>query len=401
MPGSVTTRTTTGVGTTAEFDRSLRAVEEVGPLAAEQAGKAEAQRFLTEPVVEALRDTGLTAVLVPSELGGAGLTLPEAIEVFRAMAEFDASTAWTLAILANGGLFGRFLARTAFEELLDGGALLAGSLNPLAATAVPAAGGIRVSGRAPYASGCHHARWLLVAGWMYRDGERSFIDGVPELVASILPIGQATITDSWHTSGMRGTGSNDCLVDDVFVPDAFTFRWVDPQPQIGADGWNGIPMMVQIGAVLSPSVVGAGRAARHHFAELAGVKRPLGSVDLLADRAYAHVGIGRAEGLLLAAEDTLAAAADDVWRQGEAGMPFEDADRARLRARVVTAVALAAESVDVVHDVSGMSAVTAGSALERVWRDVHTASQHVNLNVARFETIGRIVLGREPGSPVI
>src|SRR3954452_3762851 len=198
MPGSVTTRSPTGVASTADFDRALRAVIEIGPLAAEQAAAAEAQRFLTEPVVEALRDSGLTAVLVPTALGGGGLTLPQAIEVFRAMAEYDASTAWTLAILANSGLIGRFLARPAFEELLADGALLAGSLNPLAATVVPAPGGVRVSGRAPCASGCHHARWLLVAGWMHRDGERSFVDGVPELVASVLPIGHATITDSWH-----------------------------------------------------------------------------------------------------------------------------------------------------------------------------------------------------------
>jgi len=116
MPGSVTTRTTTGVGTTAEFDRSLRAVEEVGPLAAEQAGKAEAQRFLTEPVVEALRDTGLTAVLVPSELGGAGLTLPEAIE--RNRRETFVPRWYRLAAVAQAlapGLVARMSARSGYR----------------------------------------------------------------------------------------------------------------------------------------------------------------------------------------------------------------------------------------------------------------------------------------------
>lgn len=394
-------RTTKPTEGAAAFEQARRAVADVGPLVAEQASVAEAQRCLTESVVAALADAGLFDIFVPRELGGAGLSLPEGIEVFRAMAEYDASAAWTLAILADGGLFGRFLERPAFEELVDGGARLAGSLNPMAATAVEAPGGIRVSGRAPYASGCHHARWLMVAAWMVRDGERSFVDGVPEFVASIVPMRQATITDSWRTSGMRATGSNDCLVDDVFVPEPFTFRWVNPQSRLADDDWGAIPMMVQIGAILTPSVVGAARGARHHFDDLAGVKRPLASVDVLADRAYAHVGIGRAEGSLLAAEDTLAAAVGDVWRQGRAATPFTDEDRARLRARTVTAVALAAESVDIVHDLAGMSSVAEGSGIERAWRDVHTASQHVNLNVARFETIGRIALGREPNSPVI
>ncbi len=383
------------------LDTALRRIEELGPVIAAEAAKAEELGHLTDAVVDGLRDAGLFGALVPADLGGLDLTLPESIEVFRTVAEHDASTAWTLAILADGALFGRLLGREAFAELVvNGTTMIAGSLNPLTAAAVPAEGGYRLSGIVNYASGSHHADWLMVAAWVERDGTRSLIDGIPELIAGIIPISEATILDTWSPSGMRATGSDDCRVDDVFVTERFTFPWGDGATR-SDDVWSRIPLFVQIGGALSSTAVGAARGALRSFVELAGAKRPSASFDLLADRPQAQLAAGEAEGLVLAAEATLAAAVEDVWQQGEAGRPFEPTDRARLRARAVTATRLAAESVDLLHDVGGMSAVAVGAPLERAWRDIHTATQHLVLNGARYEITGRILLGRDPGSPVI
>ena len=380
----------------------LRRIDELGPVIAGDAAKAEELGHLTDAVVDGLRGAGLFGALVPADLGGLDLTLPESIEVFRAVAEHDASTAWTLAILADGALFGRLLGREPFAELVvDGTTMIAGSLNPLTAAAVPAEGGYRLSGTVNYASGSHHADWLMVAAWVERDGIRSVVDGIPDLIAGIIPIGEATILDTWSPSGMRATGSDDCRVDDVFVAQRFTFPWGDAATRSDDDVWSRIPLLVQIGGALSATAVGAARGALRSFVDLAGAKTPSASFDLLADRPQAQLAAGEAEGLVFAAEATLAAAVEDVWLQGESGRLFEPTDRARLRARAVTATRLAAQAVDLLHEVGGMSAVAEGAPLERAWRDVHTATQHLVLNSARYEVTGRILLGRDPGSPVI
>jgi alkylation response protein AidB-like acyl-CoA dehydrogenase len=158
---------------------------------------------------------------------------------------------------------------------------------------------------------------------------------------------------------------------------------------------------MQFGPPLAASVVGAARGAQQRFVELAAAKRPTGVGTVLAERAYAQMAVGEAEGLILAAEDTLAAAVRDVWSQGETTRRFDLDSRVRMRSRVVASVRLAARAVDLLHDAAGMNGVAVPSALERAWRDVHTASQHVLLSVARLEITGRALLGLDPGAPVI
>ena len=118
---------------------------------------------------------------------------------------------------------------------------------------------------------------------------------------------------------------------------------------------------------------------------------------MLAERAYGQMAAGEAEGLILAAEDTLAAAAAEAWRRGERGEPFDRATRVAFRMRLVTAVRLAGRAIDLLHDAAGMSAIAVPSPLERAWRDVHAASQHILLGVGRIEVAGRALLGLDPG----
>ena len=94
------------------MSEALDAVHEVGTLAAKRADESERLGYLSDDVVEALHETQLLRVLVPDELGGLGLTLPESVEVSRLMSTYDASTGWTLSILGSGPVFGRFLSQS-------------------------------------------------------------------------------------------------------------------------------------------------------------------------------------------------------------------------------------------------------------------------------------------------
>jgi indole-3-acetate monooxygenase len=379
---------------------ALACVDAIGPLIVADARRAEDTGQLTPEVLAALHSTGLFRMLVPQELGGWDLTLPECVPVFRRVASYDASTGWLLAILADGALFARLIAPASLAEVCTEGSLLAGSLNPLAATARPVEGGYLLSGQAPYASGCLHATWLMVAARVLADPDASYTEGRPPLIAGIVPMDRATIQHTWSTSGMRATGSHDCLVDNVFVPDDRVFSWTSPEARF-VDHWAHIPLRIQLGSAISATVVGAARGTLQSFIALANTKVPLASAVALADRPHAQFAMGRAEGLVLAAEDTLDAATRDLWDQAATEHPFTVTDQARLRARAVTATRLSCEAIDLLHDVTGMSGIVRGSPLERAWRDAHTASQHFNLDVSRLEVTGRIALGRDPGSPVI
>jgi alkylation response protein AidB-like acyl-CoA dehydrogenase len=270
-------------------------------------------------------------------------------------------------------------------------------VSPTTSKAEAADGGYRFSGLANFASGCRHATWLMVGGWVHRDGKPAFTDAGPEFIAGVIPIAQVRITDTWSVTGMRATGSNDCAIDDVFAPHDWEFPWFGAKPRFDTGTFGRIPLLMQFGPGLAATAVGAARGAQKRFVALASEKRPVGAMLTLAERSYGQMAAGEAEGLILAAEDALAAAAAEIWRRGETGEGFDLYSRVAFRMRLVTAVRLAGRAVDLIHDAAGMHAIAVPSPLERAWRDVHAATQHVMLNVGRIEVAGRALLGLDPG----
>jgi alkylation response protein AidB-like acyl-CoA dehydrogenase len=113
------------------------------------------------------------------------------------------------------------------------------------------------------------------------------------------------------------------------------------------------------------------------------------------------MAFAEADGLYQAAHTVLMDATIDTWERGVANASFDNEVLAHKRVATVTAVRLAAQAIDLLHDAAGMSAVAADSVLDRCWRDVHTITQHIVLGTARFETAGRALLGLDPGGPVI
>ena len=152
----------------------LDRVDKIADVIRDHASESERLGHLAPPVVQALHDADLFRVLVPTELGGPGLTIPEAIEVMERVAEQDASTGWAYAILGASPVFARFLPPATFATLYGGElGLAAGSLNPVATQAEVVDGGYRFTGRGTYLSGSAHAQWIAVAGIVMKDGAPS------------------------------------------------------------------------------------------------------------------------------------------------------------------------------------------------------------------------------------
>jgi alkylation response protein AidB-like acyl-CoA dehydrogenase len=352
-------------------------------------------------IADALHQAGMFRIFLPRSMGGGGLTIPDSLHLIEEISRIDASVGWNLAICSAGPLFGHCLSRDAYDDIYrDPRAVIAGSLNPMTSQVTEGEGGWRFSGKATYASGSAHATYLMAAAVVIRDGAPQIIDGVPVLRAGLFPIEHANILGTWSTAGMRGTGSNDCIFENVFVPDNFTFDWLNARSTWQQGAFASIPLPLQIAGGLAAVVLGTARHALDELYEIAHVKVPVGARGTLRERAIAQTQYAQAEGLWRAASASFYQCHDDVWRKGEAGENFSLRDRALMRLGNVTAAKLALQAVDLVADAEGMNAAKT-SPIERCWRDVHTATQHVLLNTARFEVIGRVLFGLDPGSPVI
>jgi alkylation response protein AidB-like acyl-CoA dehydrogenase len=202
----------------------LEAVARIRPLIEEHAGSAEANRRLSDVVYDAMYQAGLFAMLAPKAYGGLELHPVEAMRVWEEVARIDSAAAWNLVMNQAISAYAAWLPAEGVREIFrDGPATTAGALNPPGA-ATRADGGWRITGQVPFGSGCHQAQWLAMPA-VEMDGDRPKLDpatGQPKPFAVFFPRSAATILDTWHTVGMRGTGSTDFAVHDLFVPDRLT-----------------------------------------------------------------------------------------------------------------------------------------------------------------------------------
>jgi len=376
--------------------------QKLAPIIREHADRAEREAQIPREVVDAFHDAGLFRILLPRKMGGGELTIPDSLRLCEEVARIDGSAGWNLAICSGGPMFGYNLSRAAFEKIYgDPLGLSAGSLNPATTRVVAADGGWRFSGKATYASGSGHASYLMAAGMVLRDGAPQMVDGFPTMRAGLFPIKNAKILNTWSTAGMRGTGSNDCEFENVFVPDEFTFDWLNAKSPWQRGPFENIPLQLQFVGGLVSVVLGTARHALDALNEIAQAKVPAAARATLRERPLAQIQYAQAEGLLHAARAYFYSCNDEIWRKGEAGESFSIQDRAHARLAVVTAAKLAVQAVDLVADAAGMNSALTSSPIERCWRDVHTATQHVLMNTTRFEVVGRVLFGLDPGSPVI
>ncbi|HZC45917.1 MAG TPA: acyl-CoA dehydrogenase family protein [Candidatus Acidoferrum sp.] len=377
-------------------------VQKIAPIIRQHADRAEREAQMPREVADAFHGAGLFRILLPRELSGGELTIPDSLRLCEEVARVDGSAGWNLAICSGGPLFGNNVSRAAFEKIFgDPRGVSAGSLNPMTTQVSPAEGGWRFSGKATYASASAHATYLMAAGLVLRDGAPQFVAGVPVLRAGMFPIKHAKILNTWSTAGMRGTGSNDCIFENVEVPDEFTFDWLNAKSPWRSGPFDNIPLPLQFAGGLASVVLGTARHALDTLNEIAQAKVPAATRAPLRERPIAQTQFAQAEGLLRAARAYFYDCNDEIWRKGEAGESFSIQDRAHARLATITAVKLAVQAVDLVADAAGMNSAQTSCPIERCWRDVHTAKQHVLMNSARFEVVGRVLFGLDPDSPVI
>jgi alkylation response protein AidB-like acyl-CoA dehydrogenase len=385
--------------TTATIQKLLDEVERIRPVLEKYATRAEADRQLTHEAWQAMGDAGLFTMLAPQAYGGLELPISDVMPVWEAVARIDPAAAWNLVMATAVAGFAAFLPAEGARELFARGpTTVAGALFP-PGRAIRDEGGWRVTGRVPFASGCHHASWGAMPAVVF-DGETPRIDpdtGQPTLLGTFFPRPQAQILDTWHTIGMRGTGSADLALDDVFVPDGRTMV-VAPltNPAAGFEGplYRLMPFPCILGeATVS---VGVAAAAVDALVHLARTKTPAYQTIPLREQLLPQYAAGKARARVEAARDTLHRAAREAYDETVAsGKLLSWEAKTRLQLAACFAAEACAEAVRLVHDVAGSAAIRLEQPFERLFRDAHVLTQHSSKSSPRYASAGRLLFGLE------
>jgi alkylation response protein AidB-like acyl-CoA dehydrogenase len=369
------------------------------PLLERNAERTDAERRLPSEVVQALRETGLCALMVPKRFGGYQTSVRAYVDVMSELGCGCGSTAWVASLINVCAWLASLFPEQAQKDIWESNpdAWAAGSLAPNGeATAV--AGGWRVTGRWPWASGSLHAQWGACGIHMKNESGEMVNFGL-----SLMPMSQLTIEDTWYMAGMKGTGSNTIVAKDVFVPE---HRFL-PYPQAFGGHYRTefkdeviyrvdlVPVTVLI---LAGSQIGIARAALEHVigksrsrgithtnfakqAESAGFQMQVAEAAMKIDTAILHAR----------------RAADDLDRAAGQGRHMDLAERARVRIDTALVAKYCREAVEVLVAAHGTSSLADSNRMQRLWRDVHTASHHAITEwQVNLEVYGKALLGIEP-----
>ena len=321
------------------------------------------------------------------------------------IASFDSVAGWLLMVANSGQWFSaRMPGKTVQEMFRDPDHCLIATAFQPPVEAREAPGGYRLTGRRPFASGIHAARWVCLTG-IIMEGERPrMVDGHPELISAIMPAANVEIVDTWYGLGLRGSDSNDVAVRDLFVPTAWTCPLV---PQFEANEHYRAPLyrLPVIGAIvlanIAPIALAIARNAIEEVRALCSKRVPMGSSVPLRDRGVAQARLGRAEGMLRAARALMYETMSEAWSRILAGESLTLAHKADFLMAATHAAQVGAEVTDTMFSSGGSSAVYVGQPLERLFRDSQVIRQHGFVAASRYETVAQVGLGLEPDLPIV
>ncbi|MFT7601189.1 MAG: alkylation response protein AidB-like acyl-CoA dehydrogenase [Acidimicrobiales bacterium] len=377
------------------------------PIVEQTRSEMDEQRRLTAPVVDALRGLGVFRMAVPVDLDGPALDPMTQVAVVEELSRLDGSVGWCTMIAAAGSYVSGFLTPDAATRWFGpADACLGGQLAPTG-RAVRVDGGYRVNGRFRFGSGSGHATAMLASCQVIEDGPDGAPirddRGRPEIRSALLRPDQVTIIDTWHTTGLWGTGSNDYEVHDVLVADE--------------DSWNPAGAMYRTEPLyryaplfLVPHAgvpLGIARAAIDALVDVADGKASaaLGGQAkegrTLADEVQCQEAVAIAEVKLGAARaytyDTVA----ELWDVLQAGERVQPKQRAVYRAMMTYGHQVAKEICISLADIGSTSSIFHGEPLQRALRDILTACQHRMVHPKLYVPAGRILLGRDSGDPMV
>jgi alkylation response protein AidB-like acyl-CoA dehydrogenase len=363
-----------------------------------QVRAAEGDRLATMPadLVQRAKAGGLFRVSLPRSLGGLELDPATTVQVFEEISRADGSAGWTI-VIGNSTAFFAWLDPAVARELIgEHPDFVSTSMWAPLGRAIPNhdGSGFAVSGRWPFNSGCPHADWLQVGVLVFADGAAPQVraSGAPDWRFVFIPASSAVIEDTWDTMGLRGTGSHHISLTDVRVPGRqLAAPFFEPARHDGPL-WR-IPLITQAGMYLAAVPLGIARRAIDEFAAIATTKTRGPSANSIGHDPAAQYQLALAEGELAAARSFLFDSIAEIWAAACRGDQPDLQQRARLLLAASTATRAAIAAVDRVFRLVGAEAVFAHHPLQRCFRDIHTAGQHILFSASRDQSYAKARLG--------
>lgn len=383
----------------------VRAATALQPTLRRYRDEIEREQRLPPALVKELHAAGFYRMVIPRALGGLQVDPLAYLRVVERLAEGAGSVGWNLANNGVAQLVTLGLPDDGVHEIYAKGAdtVVAGTAVQGGGEAVPVPGGYRVTGRWQFGSGCQESSWMLGSFQVLDDGRpRLGPDGRPLFWRGVFARAEAEIVPgSWDVAGLRGTGSFDWTVADVFLPERRTTPHLGMPLDNQWSRWPGVtydlPSPCWVGPHHSAVITGIARAGIDALIELAGGKTPRGRTGLLCDNPQVQDAIGRADAILNAGCAYRTAMITELWNTVATGRETTLEQRARCRLASVYAADSARQAMDLVYRHGGSTSFRRDSRLAECWRDLHVVGQTVTIAPEWYPIGGRVYLGMDPG----
>lgn len=360
----------------------LAAAAGAAEVARREASGAETARTLPPPTVDALANSGMLTLCLPEPYGGPGvdpLTFVEAIEV---VSQGDGAAGWATMIGSTTSSMAAYLDEATARELYPSTEAKTCGVFAPNGHGVREGDGYRVTGRWQWGSGSQHSTWIM-GGAICDDGSQR---------SCFFPSDRVEFHDTWFTTGLRGTGSLDYSVDDVYVAERMTVQPGVSKPQVDTPSTR-FPNFTLLAIGVAAASVGIARNALDELVEIASEKRPQFSSKTLAASAYAQNEVALAESQWRAARAYLHDEVGRAWETAVAGDPVPVSSRVGMRLAAAHAASACAGVADAAFTVAGGSAVYDTSVLGRCLRDAHVVTQHIMVAPKLNEVLGKFLMG--------
>ena len=370
----------------------MTTLEQACVIANERAAASEALGRLDPAVVSALTQSGAFRLWTPEVYGGAGATISDGINALSQLARADGSGSWCAMIANTTALAGYRLRPDWAEKIFDDPNSCTGGFGMPAGRATVVDGGLRVTGEWAWGSGVDHCTWIG-GGVLVVDanGEpTTTADGSPAPFVFFEPA-DVKLLDTWHVSGLKGTGSTHYSVTDAFVPDGRWAQLAGAAPII--DGPAGqFSFFGALACGVTAVAIGLAQRAVDELIEL-GAKKPQSSSKSLGERAVVQGELATAQAAMGQARSYLLDVSDRAWNAVETGPGITDELKVELRLAATAGMKRSVEAVDLCYTAAGGAAVYNTSPLQRVFRDIHVGSQHAMVAPRTLEPLGRFGFG--------
>ena len=370
----------------------IEKAQSIASSVAPRGGEIEAARRLPPDVSRLMGEAGFYRMFICERLGGLEVSPETAARVYETLAKGDAACGWVAFIGATTGLAVSRLTDEAVRELLVRPDALISGVFAATGVATKVDGGFRVTGQWQWGSGSPNADWIGGGCVLMEDGKPlTNSAGVPRNHMLFFRAADVISLDTWHVSGLSGTGSTAFEVRDLFVPErhasGYLVKTPPDRPLFRFPGFS--PLAQGVGAV----GLGVARASITEFVRIAKEKRRSGSSTPLAERPHVQMEVAKAEARLRSARAFFYESIASAWAAAQSGEPIALSHNRDMRLATTHALLESVGVVDAMYTLAGGTSVYESSPLQRQFRDIHVATQHIMVSPGILETAGRLFLG--------